>query len=441
VLGWGGYWAWDPVENVALLPWLTATAFLHSAMVQQRRGILGGWNVGLVIASFVLTILATLITRSGILNSVHAFTQSLVGPLFLVLLGATIVGSIVLVGLRLPDSGPAPSRLGARSTGFLLNNLLLSAIAATVLFGTLFPLLAEAVGAGQVSVGAPYFERLVGPLAVGLLVLLGIGPFLPWGVWSPASRRQLIPGAVAALAVASAVVVAGGGSEATAGAAAGTFALVQSARSVVQRIVSIGRRAGGIHTSVLPAGRGRRSAGGLLAHVGIAVMALAVIGSSTGRREVGQAIATGGRFVVGPYELRLDGFQQETRPDRRIISAVLVIRGGQSEITAAPSLSFFPQTSSAIATPAVFTDLGEDLYVTLTDVDLAAGTATVRVGLHPFQVWLWIGGAIVVAGGLIAAWPGARRNVTRPGDPDGQPIYRPVAPRNALHGVVEDGSR
>ena len=161
VLGWGGYWAWDPVENMALVPWLTTTAFLHSAMVTKRRGILRGWNVALVVASFSLTILATLVTRSGVLNSVHAFTQSPIGPLFLVLFGTIAVGSVTLVGLRYPTGARGEPGLGTRATAFLVNNLLFVAIAATVLFGTLFPLLAEALGGRQVSVGAPYFAPVV----------------------------------------------------------------------------------------------------------------------------------------------------------------------------------------------------------------------------------------------------------------------------------------
>ena len=403
VLGWGGYWAWDPVENMALVPWLTTTAFLHSAMVTKRRGILRGWNVALVVASFALTILATLVTRSGVLNSVHAFTQSPIGPLFLVLFGTITVGSVTLVALRLPAGTGGEPGLGTRATAFLVNNLLFVAIAATVLFGTLFPLLAEAFGGRQVSVGAPYFERVVGPLAVGLLVLVGIGPTLPWGDWSPASRARLIPGAVAAAGAAILLAMVDGSPAVIVGAAAGVFALVESVWLLARRIRAL--RQSGVRTQ-----GGRHSMGGLTAHVGFGVIGLAVLASSIGRTDVTATIRVGESVRLADVHLLLD--RVDRGPDaagRDSVVAQARVQDGLADTSIAPALTLFPTSNAAIATPAVMPGVIADLYVTLTNVDPAAETVTLRVARYPFVSWLWVGGAILAAGGLIAASPPKRR--------------------------------
>ena len=183
VLGWGGYWAWDPVENASFLPWLTAIAALHSAVVQQRRGTLKAWTVILVMVTFLLTILGTFLTRSGVVNSVHSFTQSPIGPLFLAFLGFCLVATIILLSWRIDTlvSEPSEDAVVAREGAFLLNNLLLVTFTFTVLVGTIFPIIAEAVRGVKVSVGEPYFNRMAVPICLGLLALIGIGPALPWG--------------------------------------------------------------------------------------------------------------------------------------------------------------------------------------------------------------------------------------------------------------------
>lgn len=411
VLGWGGYWAWDPVENVALLPWLTATAFLHSAMVGERRGALLGWNIALVVASFALTILATLVTRSGILNSVHAFTQSAIGPLFLLLLSVTVVGSLVLVTLRLPTRAGPSAPLGTRATAILVNNVLLVAIATTVLLGTLFPLFVEAAAGSQVSVGAPYFERVIGPLAVALIVLVGVGPSLPWASWTPAARRRLLPGGIVAAACAVGIALLGGPPELVAGVAAAGFALAQSILYVGGRVqeVIVGRRTGRNPVAVIALQR--RSLGGLVVHVGIAVMALAIVAAGVGRREAVATLRPGETASLGPYTLTLTALRDETWPDRAVVLADTITTGPSGALAITPSLSFFATSTQAIATPAIATSLSGDLYVTLTEADRKAGTATLRIGIHPFMSWLWIGGAISALGGLVAAWPARRRSL------------------------------
>lgn len=411
VLGWGGYWGWDPVENVALLPWLTATAFLHSAMVGRRGGLLLTWNVALVTASFALTLFATLVTRSGVLDSVHAFTRSAIGPLFVGLLGAVLVGTIGLLVLRLPDGG-AGGRLGARGRAFLLNNLLLGAIAATVLFGTVFPLVAEVLSGTRVSVGAPYFERVIGPIAVGLLVLVGIGPSLPWGDWSERARRSLIPGAVLAAGVAGALAMVGTEPAAIAGAGAAAFALAQTIWFLVRRLA----RADGRETR--PRARLRamstRAVGGLVSHLGVSVLAIAVIASSTGKRETMVILEPGGSASVFGQTISFLRSEQRAGPNRLVIAAVLRVGDGAGPRELSPALNMFPTSTQAIATPAIVPGPVDDLYVTLINLDPATGIATIRVGIHPFVSWIWPAGTLVALGGGLAAWPLRRRS--RAGD-------------------------
>ena len=397
ILGWGGYWGWDPVENAALLPWLTATAFLHSAMVGRRGGLLQSWNVALVVASFALTLLATLVTRSGVLDSVHAFTRSAIGPLFVGLLGATLVGIVGLVALRLPDA-PDGRPLGARGRAFLLNNLLFAAIAATVLFGTVFPILAEAVTSTRLSVGAPYFERLVAPMAVGLLVLVGIGPSLPWGGWSARSRVSLVPGAIAAVVIAGGLLLGGAAPAAVAGASVGAFALAQSLWFAVRRLAHRPRRAGAGWVRA-PDGR---ALGGLMSHAGFAILALAVLASATGKREVAVTLVPGQSVDVLERTITFIRSEERPGPNRTIVTAALRVGGPSSATRLAPALNFFRTSTQAIATPAIIPGAEADLYVTLLDLDAATGTATLRVGTHPFVSWIWPAGALVALGGLLA---------------------------------------
>jgi cytochrome c-type biogenesis protein CcmF len=404
VLGWGGYWAWDPVENVALLPWLTTTAWLHSAMVSARRGILRGWNVALIVVSFALTILATLVTRSGILDSVHAFTESPIGPLFLVLFATVAAGALVLVALQLPKSTSGGTPLGTRGGAFLLNNLLFVAVAATVLFGTLFPLIVEAVADARVSVGAPYFERVIGPLALGLLVLAGIGPTLPWGNWTAESRRRLVPGGLAAATAAVALLLLDGRPEVVAAGAASVFALVESISLIARRVGALRARGPGMHGA-------RRSVGGLTAHAGVAVIGLAVLASTAGQTDVTATLRAGETLPLGSDTLTFDGIAQSAQgAGRDAVTARMQLREGDRLTLVSPSLTLFTASNATVATPAIVPGALADLYVTLTEVDPAADAATFRFARYPFVSWLWVGGGILVAGGLLAAWPAPRRH-------------------------------
>ncbi len=281
VLGWGGFWGWDPVENASLLPWLTATAFIHSVMVQERRGMLRVWNLSLVLATFCLTILGTFLTRSGVINSVHAFSQSSIGPWLLTFLGVCAFGSVGLVAWR-GDKLRSPGRIDSavsREAAFLLNNLLFAGFALVVLTGTVFPLLVEALQSKQVTVGEPYFTRLGVPIGIALLFLMSVGPVLPWRAASGELLRDrlLIPAWAGALTLVV-TLIAGAHGVANVGAfSLGAFALTSIGRSLV-----VGVRARRRATSeALPVAAARtvrtnpRLYGGLLVHTGVVVVAIA----------------------------------------------------------------------------------------------------------------------------------------------------------------------
>ncbi|MBF6606720.1 MAG: heme lyase CcmF/NrfE family subunit [Chloroflexi bacterium] len=421
VLGWGGYWAWDPVENVALLPWLTATAFLHSAMVQARRGSLAAWNVALVVASFSLTLVATLITRSGILSSVHSFTNTPIGPLFLALVGGAVTGSVLLAVWRLPG-GPPGGALGARGVAFLVNNLLLVAIAMTVLVGTLFPLFVEAATGRQVSVGAPYFERVIGPIALGLLVLAGIGPSLPWGSWTPAARRRLVPGAITGVGLAIGDLLVGGPPELILGVAIGGFALVQSTSYLVD-LARRRRPPRGVRTN--PAtwfSWPPRRVGALLSHAGIALVALVIVAAAAGRQDATATLRDGQTLDLGAYHVELARISSEVRPDRSIVRAAVHVGGPGLDQLVTSDLSLFPNSAQTIATPAIVPGLTTDVYLVLLDVDPLAGTASLRLTIQPFMSWLWVGGLLVATGGLAALAPRLTARSTRATAPDPEAV-------------------
>ncbi|MFP5341584.1 MAG: heme lyase CcmF/NrfE family subunit [Candidatus Limnocylindria bacterium] len=399
VLGWGGYWAWDPVENVALLPWLTATAFLHSAMVQRRRGELVTWNVLLVLASFVLVIVGTLITRSGILESVHAFARTAVGPMFALLLAVVLVGTAgVLLG-RLPREPVARAPLGVRGTAFVLNNLLLAGIVATVFAGTLAPLAIELVTAERVSVGAPYFERVVGPVAAALVILLAAGPSLPWGRWHERGGRTLAITAAFAVLGATVATVATGRPGLFVGLAVAAFALVHSLWLAGGRLREA--RAAGPGPART---RGRRAVGGLVAHAGIGLAAIAIVAVGSGRGDASDVLSAGETLRLGSTTIRLEGLRMESRPDRSMVIADTLLQGPAGDLAIGPSLSVFPTSgpNGAVPTPAIVASPLQDVYVTLLDADPVAGTATLRVSILPLMSWLWVGGGMVALGGLLA---------------------------------------
>jgi len=416
VLGWGGYWFWDPVENAALLPWLTATAFVHSSMVAERRGGLRTWTLAMVIATFTLTLLGTFLTRSGVIESVHAFTESSIGAWFAAGVLIALAGGLGLLVWRLPDLRLAerPSRLVSRETAFLFNNLLFLGLTFVVLFGTFLPLLVELTAGDRISIGRPYFDRVGGTIFVAILFLMAVGPALPWGGAGAASvRRRLghptLVGAVAALG-AWVVGMRQLGSLAAIGLAGFVAVIVidevvRGARARARRRDEGLPRAGwGLIT------RNRRRYGGYAVHLAIALMAVAVAVSSELGREASLSLAPGERAVFAGYGLTFEELRSgPMADDQRVIETAAIVRydGPQSGVLAAASRDY-PNAAAPIGTPGVRSSLTEDLYVTLLGVDPDSGAISLQVFVKPMVIWIWIGGALVALAAAFAIWPDRR---------------------------------
>jgi cytochrome c-type biogenesis protein CcmF len=421
VLGWGGYWGWDPVENAALLPWLTATAFIHSVIVQERRGMLRVWNLSLVIATFCLTILGTFLTRSGVINSVHAFTQSSVGPWLLTFLGLVAGSGLALIAWR-ADELHAPGRLDSpvsREAAFLANNLLFTGLAFIVLLGTVFPLIAEALTGNQLSVGGPYFDRMTTPVGLLLLFFMAAAPALPWRAASGEvlRRRLLVPAYVGATVMLLTLVLWTRDVETVI-----AFGLAAFAFSAIVRetwvAVRARKRADSTNSAIAlrrtVAGNPRRY-GGLVVHTGVLciAVALAAAGSFGSKHEVQLDLRQ--TATIDGYHVTFKGTHSERTGQKATVSVDLAIRkDGRSLGTYAPALSTFPNSATAIATPSVHTGLWEDLYLTLVSSPNERGRVTVGVARNSMTLWVWLGGAIMAIGTVIALTPTKRRRRRSP---------------------------
>ncbi len=419
VLGWGGYWAWDPVENASFMPWLVTTAFLHSALLAERKQQLLSWTLVLGIASFLLTLLGTFMTRSGVFNSVHSFTQSGIGPVFLGFLGLTLVLTVLLLAARMNrvSAGAKPiDDMVTKEGTLLLNNLLLVGITFTVLVGVLYPLLVEAISGERISVGQPYFNTMTLPLWITMLFLMGVGPAFPWGHPTLGQLRQrlLVPGGSALVAAGISVAVGWTNPWALATVACATFAGVVS----LEEILAPGRaRAAATGESLVGATitanrKARRRFSGHLVHLGIVISAIAIAASGAYRAEETYTIPEGKTAVFEGYGLRYLGARTLEEPHRRAEIADFEILRGESVITTlSPRVNHYLSNGQPIPTPAVESGLVEDLYLSLVRVDTEAGTASIQAIKQPLVWWLWFGGLVVFGGGLLAAWPQRRGSV------------------------------
>ena len=403
VLGWGGYWAWDPVENASLLPWLTATAALHSAVVMERRGVLKGWTVTLVQASFLLTILGTFMTRSGVFNSVHSFTQSSIGPAILVFLAAALVFSVVLLALRV-DSLESEGKLESpisREGMFLVNNLFFVLLTFTILIGTIFPLAVEAFNGKQMSVGRPYFDSMVVPVGTALLFLIGVGPALPWG---RTTRQQAIRSLL--LPFTSGVAVALIGFAAGARNPWTLVTLLFGGYAAWVTFVEMSR--GG--PRVLR--RGRRRIGAYIVHAGAVIVFVAIAVSSTMRTSTEVRLSRGQSASIGSYRLTFLGAEERTEPNRQsTIARFAVTSKGKAVTTLEPRMNQYAAVREPIGTPDVHSTLTHDLYLSIMNIDPGNQTVSVMMLITPMVSWIWIAVLMMGVGGVVALVPRRQRVV------------------------------
>jgi cytochrome c-type biogenesis protein CcmF len=434
VLGWGGFWAWDPVENSAFLPWLTATAFLHSVMVQERRGMLRVWNLSLILATFSLTILGTFLTRSGLLESVHSFAGGPVGTPLLVFFGVIIVASIALIAwrgdrLRSPGSIDSPvSREGA----FLANNLLFGAFAAVVLIGTVFPLIAQDVNGSSITIGAPYFNTLSMPIVVCLLFLMAVAPVLPWRKASGELLRKRLFWPAAAGVATLVLTVAFGvrGLNALLAYGLGAFAAGSALRQLAIAIRRQGAR-----------GFVGRVNGGMIVHLGVIMIAVAFAASHAYEHQSAFTMKVGQTQTFDGHSLTYLGTRTVSSPIDTALQAKVRVDGGR---VLYPAISNY--STEAVGTPSVESKPLGDVYLTLDEAPVSAGgAAVIGVIIVPLVSWVWVGGGVMLVGTALAAFPGRRRR--RPTDPvsslppDEDPFENPadVAAVDAVLAEIEAG--
>lgn len=411
VLGWSGVWAWDPVENASLLPWLTGTAYIHSVLVQERRGMLRVWNLSLLVATFSLTILGTFLTRSGVLKSVHAFGDGPVGTWLLAFFGLIVVVSLGLIawrGDRLRSPGSIDSPL-SREASFLANNVLFTVWAFIVLLGTVFPLFVEALQDRETIVGAPYFDRLSQPIGLMLLFLMAVAPVLPWRKASMELLRDRLfwPAWCGAGALIVAVFVG-----ATGWAPLLAFALAGFAAGAALRQLVLATRRQGWRGLV------GRANGGMIVHLGVIVIAVALASSNSFTHSATLTIEQGEPTSWAGHTFELVSVDERTNAVERRVAANVILDGAT---TYRPAITTYLSTGMDVGTPSVRTGLVEDVYLTL-DQGATPGdsTATIRVFIKPMILWLWIGGAMMALGTLLAAFPGSRRRI--PIDPVSAPV-------------------
>ncbi len=413
VLGWGGYWGWDPVENAGLLPWFTATAFLHSVMVQERRSMLRVWNVTLVIVTFFLTIFGTFMTRSGVVQSVHAFGEDpTLAKLFAGFMVLIVTVSFGLVIYRLPllrARNELDSWL-SREAAFMVNNWILLFSAMFILFATMFPTLSEAITGQRLSIAAPFYNKWMLPIGLVLLFLTGVGPLLAWrkSGWTNLRDQFLWPVAAAVL---TAVAVAALGVRVwSSGLCFALCAFV--AGTILQefwRGAHVRQRATG--TDVFTAlvglvGRNKRRYGGYIVHVGIVLMFLGFAGSGF-KRDEEVMLKPGEQTTVGPYTVRNDGVKVSDDGQKQMITGYIsVFRGGQQIDTMYPAKWFFRKHEQEPATQvAIRRTPAEDLYIVLPAFDLQTQSASLQIVINPLVDWIWVGFGILALGTGIALMP------------------------------------
>ena len=413
VLGWGGYWAWDPVENAAFMPWLPATAFLHSVQVQERRRMLKVWNLSLIIIAFSLTIFGTFLTRSGILSSIHAFSSGPVGGVFLGFLSLVLLCSFGLLAYRSDQlkGQPELDSMVSRESAFLLNNIVLVSALFTIFLGTIFPLLSEAVAGVQVSVGAPYFNSVTVPLFLLLVFLMGVGPIIAWrkASWDnfkrnflwPAAGSLVISGILFGWKVRDFLPLLG-------------FTLLSFVVLTIIYDTTLALRArrriageGILGGLIALARRNQRRYGGLVVHLGVVLIIMGIAGSMSYSLEREATLGLKERLAIGHYLVQFEGLKGAQQPTHfRVEGAFRVFNGGDEVGVLSPALKFFPTQQSPVGRAVHRSTISDDLYLILSGFsDLDKNQATLKVLVRPLVIWIWIGGLVIVLGTLISISP------------------------------------
>jgi cytochrome c-type biogenesis protein CcmF len=413
VLGWGGYWAWDPVENASFMPWLPATAYLHSVMIQEKRNMLKAWNLLLIGITYVLCLFGTFLTRSGVVQSVHAFAQTpLFTSIFLGYVLFTAAGFLAALWLRRGEIR-SPHRIESmlsREASFLLNNWVFIAILMVVFWGTLFPVFSEAVTGERVAVGPRFFNTLAGPLAIFLLLLTGVGPLIAWRRATPAAlRRHFVLPSLAGLAAAGLVLALVGPGVDFYGLAVwslGAFVIATIAQEYVRAIRARVRKGGEGPLGALAAllRKNPQRYGGYVVHLGFALVLMGTAGSVLNEEHL-ENVRPGSEIAVQDYRLRyLTAQPLPAQHYGGAVARLALYRGDEPLAVMAPEKRMYWLEQQPASIPSVYSTLREDLYVILTALE-RDGSATVKVYRNPLVNWIWIGGAIFVLGTALVMWP------------------------------------
>ncbi|MGH6877788.1 MAG: heme lyase CcmF/NrfE family subunit, partial [Rhizomicrobium sp.] len=444
VLGWGGSWGWDPVENASLMPWLTGTAFLHSVMMQEKRGMMKNWNVWLIFSTFMLSILGTLLTRSGLVQSVHAFAQSSIGDwfyAFLIIVFAVCLFTFFHQRDHLRDENRLES-LVSRESSFLFNNLVLLTACFTILWGTLFPVLSEYVQGSKVTMGPPFYNRVAVPIGLFLILLAGVGPLLAWRSTSLRSiRRNFILPCVAILSTAIILMLTGLRPWNEVGSSTGAiYSLVcfSFAAGVTTAIVTeFLRGAVVIHnqtgrnllsSAIRLTRRNTRRYGGYIIHFGVVVIFIGLAGSAFNQsREM--EMTYGDSIQIGSWKLVCQSYSEDSTPNYDTDFALLDVYHGNKKVTRlTPERRFYPASQQTSTVVAIHSTLARDIYVVFEGRNPQTNKPIIKVFLNPLVNWIWIGVAIIIFGTIIALVP-----PLIPGSSSSSRADRAAEPREAVH--------
>lgn len=438
VLGWGGYWGWDPVENSALLPWLVATAFLHSAIIQEKRGMFKVWNMILILLSFCLMVLGTFVTRTGVISSVHAFARSSLGVPFLGFTAAVFVGSAILIASRwnLLKSDNQLESLLSREAMFMLNNLLFMSLTFTVFVGTYYSMFSTLIVNEQLTVGPPVYNQLIGPQAAALVLLMGIGPLVAWHKSSPESLGRMIwkPAVLSIVLMALLFITGVNLVFVVIGFGLVTFTLAITVTEYYRGIRARHKLSGESYFTALwrLIARNRRRYGGYLVHLGVLVMGIGIIGSLNYQVQTQRSLKPGGTMQIGNYTITYNraltcdpttgisgdcvAWYRDRGQDIMVVAGYLTVsRPGQPPVQVTPYREIFLNGTGELTPPGVLASPGEDLYLLF--LGEQSGFGTIKAFINPLIQFLWFGGIILVIGTLVAMWPTAaerRQAVTVP---------------------------